>query len=155
MTEQMKEAIMKARKEAKEETDLKKRASLAKERLKMGYWTQLVVERADFLKREGDTPENRMKIQNIQRSRFIRENLDCVEGDEMSETEKLYLRVCYILDKDEDTTNPIGQLIDYEKYNTLDESGKQRYVLTLARQYNELKERYYQERMLKSNKTVS
>ena len=63
MTEQMKEAIIKARKEVKEETDLKKRASLAKERLKMGYWTQLAVERADFLKREGDTPENRMKIQ--------------------------------------------------------------------------------------------
>ena len=55
MTEQMKEAIIKARKEVKEETDLKKRASLAKERLKMGYWTQLAVERADFLKREGDT----------------------------------------------------------------------------------------------------
>ena len=36
MTEQMKEAIIKARKEVKEETDLKKRASLAKERLKMG-----------------------------------------------------------------------------------------------------------------------
>lgn len=51
MTEQMKEAIIKARKEVKEETDLKKRASLAKERLKMGYWTQLAVERADFLKR--------------------------------------------------------------------------------------------------------
>ena len=52
MTEQMKEAIIKARKEVKEETDLKKRASLAKERLKMGYWTQLAVERADFLKRK-------------------------------------------------------------------------------------------------------
>ena len=47
MTEQMKEAIIKARKEVKEETDLKKRASLAKERLKLGYWTQLAVERAD------------------------------------------------------------------------------------------------------------
>ncbi|MBS6477256.1 MAG: hypothetical protein KH405_05505 [Firmicutes bacterium] len=96
MTEQMKEAIIKARKEVKEETDLKKRASLAKERLKMGYWTQLAVERADFLKREGDTPENRMKIQTIQRSRFIRENLDCVEGDEISETEKtVFTRMLY------------------------------------------------------------
>ena len=154
MNKQMKDEIVKARKDMKDEANLKKRAALAKERLKMGYWTQLAIERADFLKREGDTPENRMKIQSIQRSRFLRENLDYAQGDSVRETEKLYLRVCYILDKDEDTANPIGQLIDYDKYNSLDESGKQRYVLTLARQYNELKERYYQERMIKSDKTV-
>ncbi|MGN1094687.1 MAG: hypothetical protein ACI4SC_06875 [Candidatus Neoclostridium sp.] len=162
MNEQMKDpilrirrdSILQARKEVKEETNLKKRAALAKERLKMGYWTQLAAERANFLKREGDTPENRLKIQNLQRARFLRENIDCVEGEKVSESERMYLKVCYILDKDEDTTNPIGQLIDYEKYNKMDESAKQRYVLTLVRQYNEMRERYYQERMLKTDKTV-
>lgn len=151
MDEERKKELLKIRKEIKEQTEIKKRAALAKERLKMGYWTRLAVEKAEFLKREGDTPENRLKIQQIQRSRFIRENLDCVKGDEIDETEKLYVRVCYILDKDENTTNPIGQLIDYEKYNEMDESAKQRYVLRLAKEYNELKERYYQERMIKSS----
>ena len=60
------------------------------------------------------------------------------------------MRVFRILDSDENTANPIGQLIDYEKYNEMDENAKQRYVLNLVRQYNELKERYYQERMIKS-----
>ena len=60
------------------------------------------------------------------------------------------MRVCRILDSDENTANPIGQLIDYEKYNEMDENAKQRYVLNLVQQYNELKERYYQERMIKS-----
>ena len=53
--------ILQARKELREDDNLKKRAALAKERLKMGYWTQLAAERANFLKREGDTPENRLK----------------------------------------------------------------------------------------------
>ena len=76
--------------------------------------------------------------------------VDSVEDNSISETERLYLRVCNILDNDENTTNPIGQLIDYEKYNEMDENAKQRYVLYLVRQYNELKERYYLERMIKS-----
>lgn len=150
MDEQRKEELLKARKEIKAQSDIKKRAALAKERMKMGYWTRLAVEKADFLRREGDTPENRRKIQRIQRSRFIRENLDVVEGDSLSETEKLYLRVCNILDADENTANPIGQLIDYKKYNEMDENAKQRYVLRLVKEYNELKERYYQERMIRT-----
>ena len=83
MDEQRREELLKARKEIKAQSDIKKRAALAKERLKMGYWTRLAVEKADFLRREGDTPENRQKIQQIQRSRFIRENLDMVEGDSL------------------------------------------------------------------------
>ena len=150
MDKERREEILKARKEIKQQSDIKKRAALAKERLKMGYWTRLATERAEFLKREGDTPENRQKIRQIQRSRFIRENIDNARGEEIGEIEKLYMRVCRILDSDENTANPIGQLIDYEKYNEMDENAKQRYVLNLVRQYNELKERYYQERMIKS-----
>ena len=76
MDKERREEILKARKEIKQQSDIKKRAALAKERLKMGYWTRLATERAEFLKREGDTPENRQKIRQIQRSRFIRENID-------------------------------------------------------------------------------
>ena len=138
------------KKGAKRQSEIKKRAAQAKERLKMGYWTRLAVDRAEFLKKEGDTPENRQRIRQVQRSRYIRENIDSVEDNSISETERLYLRVCNILDNDENTTNPIGQLIDYEKYKEMDENAKQRYVLYLVRQYNELKERYYLERMIKS-----
>ena len=96
------------KKGAKRQSEIKKRAAQAKERLKMGYWTRLAVERAEFLKKEGDTPENRQRIRQVQRSRYIRENIDSVEDNSISETERLYLRVCNILDNDENTTNPIG-----------------------------------------------
>ena len=64
------------KKGAKRQSEIKKRAAQAKERLKMGYWTRLAVERAEFLKKEGDTPENRQRIRQVQRSRYIRENID-------------------------------------------------------------------------------
>ena len=39
------------KKGAKRQSEIKKRAAQAKERLKMGYWTRLPVERAEFLKK--------------------------------------------------------------------------------------------------------
>ena len=134
----------------KEYSELKKRALLAKQRLKMGYWNKLDKEREEFLKREGNSLENERKIKEIQRARFIRENIECINKSEITEREKMYVNVCEILDSDEDTCNPIGQLVDYDKYNSLDESGKQRYILWLSKEYNELKQRYYQERLIKS-----
>ena len=134
----------------KEYSELKKRALLAKQRLKMGYWNKLDKEREEFLKREGNSLENERKIKEIQRARFIRENIECINKSEITEREKMYVKVCEILDSDEDTCNPIGQLVDYDKYNSLDESGKQRYILWLSKEYNELQHRYYQERLIKS-----
>jgi hypothetical protein len=133
----------------KEYGELKKRAILARQRLKMGYWDRLERERIEFLKREGDSLENQRRIKEIQRARFYRENAELNGDSVLTEREKMYVRVCEILEQNEDVTNPIGQLVDYEKYNSLDESGKQRYVLWLSKEYNELKQRYYQERAIK------
>lgn len=134
----------------KERSEIKKYAALARQRMKMGYWNKIVKEREEFLMREGDTPENRLKISQMQKSRFARENSGSASVSDINEKEKRYLLVCNMLDADEDTANPIGQLIDYDKYNALDERSKQRYILELVREYDELKERYYQERMIKS-----
>ena len=54
-----------------------------------------------------------------------------------------------MLDKDNDITNPIAELVDKEKYASLDSNGKQRYIMTLSAKYQELSERYYQERKAK------
>ncbi len=134
----------------KERSGIKKCAALARQRMKMGYWDKIVKEREEFLLREGDTPENRLKISRIQKSRFARENSENASVTDVNEKERKYLLVCNMLDADEDTSNPIGQLIDYDKYNALDERSKQRYILELVHEYDELKERYYQERMIKS-----
>ncbi len=109
--------------------ELKKRAWLAKQRLKMGYWD--AVENSDGAAGE---PVRRMKAA-------------VVNDDGLSiADEKMYSKVCSILDRDETTINPIGQLIDSEIYDGLDPAGKQRYILELSEKFRELKERYYRER---------
>lgn len=106
--------------------ELKKRAWLAKQRLKMGYWESVKTDT------ESDEP--------VRGSRMI-SNESLTSGDE-----KLYRKVCAILDRDELTINPIGQLIDGEVYAGLDAAAKQRYILELSDKFRELKERYYRER---------
>ena len=63
----------------------------------------------------------------------------------------MYLKVCRILDSEVVTTNPIGQLIDESEYESLDEGGKQRYILRLSEKFRELKDRYYKERIGKTS----
>ena len=56
------------------------------------------------------------------------------------EADPLYKKVEHILEKDPDTTCPIGQLIDKNFYNSLSEVEKERYVLFLSKKYAEIKE---------------
>lgn len=107
--------------------ELKKRAWLAKQRLKMGYW-------------ESSKNETESAYGTARTNRLL-------QSDEVSAPdEKLYRKVCAILDRDELTINPIGQLIDGEVYAELDPAARQRYVLELSDKFRELKERYYRER---------
>ena len=105
--------------------ELKKRAWLAKQRLKMGYW--------ESAKSDTDVPEQ------VRGARLPDDGLSGAD-------EKLYRKVCAILDRDELTINPIGQLIDGDVYAELDTAAKQRYILELSDKFRELKERYYKER---------
>lgn len=115
----------------KKSGELKKRAWLAKQRLKMGYWTS---------SKNIETDE----ISDEKRSAHIKYTYSY--GDVDPQNEKMYKKVCAMLDSDEMTINPIGQLIDHEVYGSLDEGAKQRYVLELSNTFRELKERYYREK---------
>ncbi|MCH5162543.1 MAG: hypothetical protein J1G38_03540 [Clostridiales bacterium] len=103
--------------------ELKKRAWLAKQRLKMGYWESTKGETGAF------EPRAPRLMQNVP-----------------APDDGLYRKVCAILDRDELTINPIGQLIDDEVYEGLDPAAKQRYILELSDKFRELKERYYREK---------
>lgn len=110
--------------------ELKKRAWLAKQRLKMGYWDSVKAGTAsvDVTQYSYAAP------------------LAASEATISEVDERLYQKVCAILDRDEVTLNPIGQLIDEDVYGKLDVQSKQRYILELSEKFRELKERYYRER---------
>ncbi len=131
----------------KESGELKKRANLAKQRLKMGYWQSLLKERDDLITLGGDTPQAKRRAEEVKRNRFNRDNMISLDSERIKEDELLYQKVKAILEKDEDTCNPIGQLIDYEAYGRMDPMAKQKYVLYLSAKYREMRDRYYLERI--------
>ena len=127
-------------------SELKKRAYLAKQRLRMGYWEKIAGEKRELESGNADA----RAVAELQRARVGRDELMSVDRDRAKKDEKLYEKVCEILDEDENQTGPIGRLIDKELYVSLSEAGKQKYVLELAEKFRELSRRYYAER---ANKT--
>lgn len=116
--------------------ELKKRCWLAKQRLKMGYF--------DSLKREKEQ-SGRQTESSIAVEYSMRVSRAEVAASSSAD-EKMYRKVCDILDSSEVALNPIGQLIERDVYDRLDATGKQRYVLELSEKFRELQARYYRER---------
>ncbi len=114
----------------KQSGELKKRAQLAKQRLKMGY----------FESAHGETEFH--DDTNVGYTASYAHFADTTTNRD----EKMYKKVCAMLDRDEATLNPIGQLIESDVYSALDAAAKQRYILELSNKFRELKERYYRER---------
>ncbi|MCM1367300.1 MAG: hypothetical protein NC184_00605 [Roseburia sp.] len=128
---------------AQKSSELKKRCQLAKQRLKMGYWESVKLEREQ---NDRDTAADGRLSANAYIHARLRREAELATGESAVADEKMYKKVCAILDSDEVAMNPIGQLIDVEVYSALDAAGKQRYVLELSNKFRELKERYYRER---------
>lgn len=126
---------------ARKAGELKKRCWLAKQRLKMGYWESV---REDRQRSEADGA-------SVQTAASIHAHVRLMRDAEVAaglspQDEKMYLKVCEILDSNEVTINPIGQLIERDVYDRLDGASRQRYVLELSEKFRELKDRYYRER---------
>lgn len=136
-----KEAAIMARKSG----EFKKRCWLAKQRLKMGYWESLKREKLQI--EESDSGAGQALAAEYARVK-MRRDTDVAVGvsNRKSSDEKMYRKVCDILDSNEVALNPIGQLIDRSVYDGMDAAAKQRYILELSEKFRELKERYYRER---------
>ncbi|MDE5562058.1 MAG: hypothetical protein K2K13_00755 [Clostridiales bacterium] len=116
--------------------ELKKRCWLAKQRLKMGYFDSLKQENRQDESVPSPIAEYSMRVGRLAE----------VAASTSATEEKMYRKVCDILDSSEIALNPIGQLIERDVYDGLDANGKQRYVLELSEKFRELQERYYRER---------
>lgn len=116
--------------------ELKKRCWLAKQRLKMGYF--------DSIKRGQDEDSEPSSVTAV--AEYAARTRHAEVAASSTADEKMYRKVCDILDSNEVALNPIGQLIERDVYDGLDANGKQRYVLELSEKFRELQERYYREK---------
>ena len=139
-----------AEKAKKEYGALKKRAMLAKQRLKMGYWQKMLEERQRALGELGASDESVQLVQSLQREQVRRDEQKALSAVRADEEESFYAKVRSILDEDENATNPIGRLIDHSCFEQLDENNKQLYILRLAEKFRQMRDRYYRERASKA-----
>lgn len=129
------------------ESELKKRALLAKQRMKMGYWQELTRQREAMLNKAGNNSTNLQTIKEVQRAEIIRDANVIINNPIINRDECLYNKVKEILDEDEFVSNPIGRLVEKERMMEMDDAARQKYILDLSQKYRELKERYYKERI--------
>lgn len=107
-------------------SELKKLAQSAKNRMKNGYWQGGGESLPRPVREEGTIG--------------------------YAEEEELYAKVREMLNADECVIDPIGRLIDKEAYAAMSSTARMRYVLELSKIYGKLKERYYREKLRKQSK---
>ncbi len=91
--------------------ELKKRALLAKQRMKMGYWEQMMKDRDKLMSEVGSTYEAQKFVSDYQRDKYNRE-FNITISRSASVDEQLYEKVRTKLDSEELVMNPIALLID-------------------------------------------
>jgi hypothetical protein len=126
----------------KNKGELRNQANSAKQRLKQGFYQEVIKQRDKEISRA----ESYGKDISVVKENFRKKTLQSLGEKENPDIERLYTRVCEILENDDDSTNPIGKLIDTKIYESLDSSAKQRYVLELSQKFRELSERYANEK---------
>jgi len=129
----------------KEYSDLKKRALLAKHRLKIGYWQQVNEKKSSEISKESGSIFLEKLIKDEIKEKFERDMNKELGNAQVLKEEAFFEKVCKILEDDENTINPIGKLIEHEIYDTLDDVNKQRYILELSKKFREMSARYSKE----------
>ncbi|MEG1806220.1 MAG: hypothetical protein RR327_07505 [Clostridia bacterium] len=122
-------------------SEFKKLAKTARTRLKSGFW-----EDQKQLKQEGVSSQLEMEAQEKIIRQYFSANafVNSAKSEDELIDEKIYPIVRQIIDED-DGLNPIGRLIDRNKYSAMDNLEKQRYIFDLSERYARLSQKYNRE----------
>lgn len=115
-------------------SEFKKLASLAKQRLMQGNYTEAKKLKNNFY--------NSYYFKNMSSIKKLNAELNFVLIND-TETEVFNKKVFDMLKKNEDILSPIGKLCDKEIYSKLNDLEKQNYILRLSEKYIKAKELYY------------
>lgn len=110
-------------------------AKLAKERLKQN----------NYIKSRGNIINNASTFaEYISRQKEIVSKTKITSQPKPSYDEELYKKVCNLIENN-NTINPVSQLIDKELFNSLDTEAKQFYIHNLTEKYKFMRSRYFRE----------
>lgn len=125
--------------------DFRKEAKEARNRLRKGFWTDIIVERRNIIENAIKNGQDVKSIQEYYKRKIENKIKDMYKGDQMTEEDILYKKVCNIMESQEVLLNPLSLLIDHNVYDKMSESAKQVYILKLSEQYIKMKQRYNSE----------
>ena len=123
-------------------------AKKAKQRLRSGYWEQVEKDKRNYIEKyyqEGDD----IKQFNYMFQKMVEKEIYSVSKPKTKEDE-FYKKVVKLLTENEYVLNPIMRLIDHSVYDNLSEVAKQNYIYELTDKYNEMKQRFDEERKSKA-----
>ena len=117
--------------------NLKSMASIAKERLRKGLYTN-----AEKIKAKNAMNVNSYFIKNFNSMKKLNSQIEFVTiSNEIDEN--FVNKVYSILNIENEIYNPIGRLVDLSVYEGLTDVEKQSYILNVADKYNKIKEEYF------------
>ncbi len=119
-------------------SNLKSMASLAKERLKRGLYSN-----AEKAKAKSAMAINSYFVKNFNSIKKLNSKVEFVSiSNEIDD--KFVCKVYDILKSNREIYNPIGLLVDNDVYSKLNDVEKQFYVLNIVDKYNKIKNQYFQ-----------
>ena len=119
--------------------NLKSMASIAKERLKRGTYSN-----AERIKAKNEMNVNSYFVKNFNALKKLNSKAEFKTIN--NEIDDVCIGKVYsILSSAEDVYNPIGRLMDHALFSELSEIEKQFYILSLSDKYNKIKDSYFNE----------
>ena len=119
-------------------SNLKSMASLAKERLKRGLYSN-----AEKAKAKSAMAINSYFVKNFNSIKKLNSKVEFISiSNEIDD--KFVCKVYDILKSNREIYNPIGLLVDNDVYSKLNDVEKQFYVLNIVDKYNKIKNQYFQ-----------
>ena len=119
--------------------NLKSMASIAKERLKRGTYSN-----AERIKAKNEMNVNSYFVKNFNALKRLNSKAEFKTIN--NEIDDVFISKVYsILSSTEDVYNPIGRLMDHALFSELSEIEKQFYILSLSDKYNKIKDSYFNE----------
>lgn len=116
----------------------------AKQRMKHGFWKEIIKERQEDIERAEEQGLSKQHVVEQYKGKLLQDLY--IKSDMLRRDEALYKKAVEIFESDEIIINPLARLVEHEYYDELDEDDRVAYMFELSTRYLKCKEKYEKNR---------